>query len=95
MFFDTAETRTPVLKAVVANITEAPQVIEFTLNGETFGEPVTLEVGSGETEITVPLPETCTDRLTLQMDMPEASRLYNIGWSTYYSIDLIEAGVYE
>lgn len=95
MFFDTAETRTPVLKAVVANITEAPQVIEFALNGEPFGEPVTLEVGSGETEIVVPLPETCTDRLTLQMDMPEASRLYNIGWSTYYSIDMIEAGLYE
>ena len=95
MFFDTADTRSPVLKVVAANITEAPQVIEFTLNGERFGEPVTLEVGSGETEITVQLPETCTDRLTLQVDMPEASKLYNVGWSTYYSVDIIEAGLYE
>ena len=94
-FFDTAENRSPVFRATVANVTEAPQTIEFTLNGQPFGETVTLAVGSGETEIAIPLPETCTDRLTLQMNMPEASRLYNLGWSTYYSIDIIEAGLYE
>lgn len=90
-FFDKAEKRNLVFKAKVTNITDAHQTIEFTLNGEPVGEPVSLEVDSGDVEIKIPLPETDTDRLTFQLNFPEAAKVYNLGWSTYHSIAIIEA----
>lgn len=94
-FFNTKESRTLTLKLAVSNITDAPQTIIVSLNGEPIGEPVTLEPDSGKTEIILPLPETDTDRLTLQLDFPEAAKLYNLGWSTWHSILIHEAGLYE
>ena len=94
-FFDRAEKRSPVFKAIVKNITDDVQTIKFSLNGESVGEPVTLAVGSGETAVEIPLPETDTDRLTFRLDMPDAAKLYNLGWSTYHSIVIVDAGLYE
>ena len=90
-FFEKAEKRSLIFRAKVTNVTDAPQTVEFTLNGEPVGEPVFLEVGSGETDIGIPLPETDTDRLTFQLNFPEAAKVYNLGWSTYHSIAIIEA----
>ena len=93
-FFSKAESRSLVLKARVNNITDATQIIEFTLNGEQFAEPIVLEVDSGPTEISIPLPEIAADRLTIQLDFPEAARVYNLGWSTYHGVIISEAGLY-
>ena len=94
-FFDRAEKRSLTLRFKAKNVTDETQTIEFTLNGEPFGEPVTLEPGSGETEIAVPLPETDADRLTVQLDFPNAARLYNLGWSTWHSVTVVEAGLFD
>jgi hypothetical protein len=94
-FFDKAEKRSLTLRVKAKNITDEPQTIKFTLNGEPFGEPVTLEVGSGEVEIAMPLPETEADRLTVQLDFPNAAKLYNLGWSTWHSVTIVEAGLFE
>ena len=94
-FFDKKEKRGLTLRFKAKNITDETQTIEFTLNGEAFGEPVTLETGSGETEIAVPLPETDADRLTIQLDFPNAAKLYNLGWSTWHSVTIVEAGLFE
>ena len=90
-FFDKAEKRSLVFRAKVTNITDSHQTIEFTLNGEPVGEPVFLEVGSGDVEIEIPLPETDTDRLTFQLNFPEAAKVYNPLWSIYHSVAIIEA----
>ena len=90
-FFEKAEKRSLVFRARVTNITDAPQTIECTLNGEPVGEPVFLEADSGDVEMEVSLPETDTDRLTFQLNFPEAAKVYNLGWSTYHSIAIIEA----
>ena len=42
-------------------------------------------------EIEIPLPETDTDRLTFQLNFPEAAKVYNPLWSIYHSVAIIEA----
>lgn len=62
------------------------------MNGETIGT-VTLDDGTGDAEIEIPLPETNTGRMTLEMDFPDAVKQDNIGWSTYSSISILDASI--
>ena len=71
VFFETEEPRKLALSGTFRNITGQPQRIVFSLNGETF-RTITLDNGTGDTEIDIPLPEMNTGRMTLEMDFPDA-----------------------
>ena len=95
LFFSGEESRKLTLEATVRNITGDPQRILFSLNGEPFGEPVTLAPESGPTDIRIPLPETVGSRMTLEMDFPDAFKTASVGWSTFESILIPEARIIQ
>ena len=92
VFFETEEPRKLALSGTFRNITGQPQRIVFSLNGETF-RTITLDNGTGDTEIDIPLPEMNTGRMTLEMDFPDAVKQDNIGWSTYSSVSIPDASI--
>ena len=77
------------------NETGRPQRIEFLLNGQPAGEPVTVAPESGPTRITLPIPTTDTARLILELDMPDAVLQPNFGetlvFTNYSSISVSDA----
>lgn len=91
VFFDSAESRKPYLKMTVSNVTDVPQHMELSLNGETLCEAICLDHDEEGSEIMIPLPEQTADRMTLEIDLPDAVRQDNVGWSTYNSISILEA----
>ena len=82
-------------QATVTNETGRPQRIEFLLNGQPAGEPVTVAPESGPTRITLPIPTTDTARLILELDMPDAVLQPNFGetlvFTNYSSISVSDA----
>ena len=92
VFFETEEPQKLALSGTFRNITGQPQRIVFSLNGETF-RTITLDNGTGDTEIDIPLPEMNTGRMTLEMDFPDAVKQDNIGWSTYSSVSIPDASI--
>lgn len=92
VFFEAEEPRKLTLKGTFRNIAGRPQRIVFSMNGETIGT-VTLDDGTGDAEIEIPLPETDAGRMTLEMDFPDAVKQDNIGWSTYSSISIRDASI--
>ena len=92
VFFETEEPRKLTLDGTFRNITGQPQRIVFSLNGETF-RTITLDSGTGDAEMDIPLPEVNTGRMTLEMDFPDAVKQDNIGWSTYSSVSIPDASI--
>lgn len=97
-FLKEEESRPLVFRTAVYNYTEQAQRILFSLNGEGIGEAAVLEPGKKKV-FSVPLPEGTYSRLSLQMDLPDAvlERNYNegLGWNTYTSVSISEAGFYD
>lgn len=98
VFFDAAKERKLTFRASLTNVTDRLQRIRLIVNGEEMPETVTVNPGSDE--ISVPLPVVNTNRLTLQMYFPDAVCKSTItgeptGFNDYVSFVLNGAGLYE
>ena len=95
--FEKEEEHRLTFRASLTNTSGRPQRILFTLNGTQLNETVTVE--PGDAEISISLPAVCSDRLTLQLDFPDAVLTAAVtgqpsGFNDYTSFKIHEAGFY-
>lgn len=96
-FFDTKENRAIEWRGTIRNITDRPQKVIFSIDGEEL-ETVELAVSDEAVPVTVSLPEKDAERWTLELTLPDAKLRINetetLEWNAYDSIRIPGAGFY-